>query len=612
MSTTSTLAENLKAARAAAGLSQRALAQAAGIGQASLSEIETGTNPSPQIGALEKLAGALGTSVGGLLGEAPSDVRSLDGGQPTGPLRMIPLDKLVEWVDNPRKLDLLPGREDAQKIAELALSIAEEGLLQPLAVVGPDDGGFYQVIAGQRRHRALQGMVQPGMLYADHSVPCHVLAIAPDDTVGKLTAALAENLARRDMTPSDEARAFKALMAAGERSGGFPLDTATIAGRIGRTQRFVQKRLKLLELPKAALDALDAGQISVRQGEALLSAYDGVARAFESEDFKAATGRITGTLGHVVNGRLTTEIEIREQLAKLRDIHHRAQAEAAQADIEDGAKAAPNPDGGGWNEFGVAEHTRNVVLAQTGKVYLCARLALAPDGKWRAGYDFALAGMSVGCGSSSGAPALTDTEYFDETIAIESVARDAARWAERQAHHLSAQAQIVEMQKAVTALDQGGWRVPGELIEGARKALSDRTSALYVERYGDGTPADHDAAASETAPPHREQGEAASKEPKQWDELGITHAEWLLHQDALDWLIHKDFMVIGWENDGDNVPTRLTLRLPDGTRHAFETVGPVCRVCGCDEMRACQTEDGPCGWAKPDLCTACADAEAER
>ncbi|MGY6501614.1 MAG: ParB/RepB/Spo0J family partition protein [Acidimicrobiales bacterium] len=154
----------------------------------------------------------------------------------------IPVDDLSPDPANPRR-DLGPT-DDLDALAE---SILAHGILEPLLVTTRTDGG-YTILAGHRRHAGAQRA-------AVATVPCIVRDdLAAIDTSERLQLQLLENLARRDLTPIDEARALASLVEAG-------MSQRDIAGVVGRNQSHISKRLKLLTLPDQVLDRVDAGHL---------------------------------------------------------------------------------------------------------------------------------------------------------------------------------------------------------------------------------------------------------------------------------------------------------------------------------------------------------------
>ena len=144
-------------------------------------------------------------------------------------------------------------RLDEGALAELAASIEASGLLQPV-VVRPRNGG-YELIAGERRWRAVQRLGWP-------TVPA-VVKDVDDQTL--LTLALVENLQRDDLSPIDEARAYRRLMEE------FALSQVDVARAVGRHRATVANLLRLLKLPEEVQALIQEGKLSEGHARALLA-----------------------------------------------------------------------------------------------------------------------------------------------------------------------------------------------------------------------------------------------------------------------------------------------------------------------------------------------------
>jgi ParB family transcriptional regulator, chromosome partitioning protein len=142
------------------------------------------------------------------------------------------------------------------ELAELAASIAEHGVLQPIIVTGGDEG--YLLIAGERRWRAAQ-------LAGRRTIPA-VVKEATDQE--RLELALVENLQRQDLTPLEEAAAYRQLVAE------HGLTQEAVATRVGKSRVAVANALRLLNLAPVARDALLAGRITAGHARALLACPD--------------------------------------------------------------------------------------------------------------------------------------------------------------------------------------------------------------------------------------------------------------------------------------------------------------------------------------------------
>jgi ParB family chromosome partitioning protein len=149
-------------------------------------------------------------------------------------------------------------------LEELAQSIREKGLIQPVIVRRAPDGA-YELIAGERRWRAAQ---RAGL----RELPAIVRDAAADEV---LELALIENLQREDLNPVDEARAYRLLL---DRTS---LTQEDLSFRIGKSRAAVANALRLLALPGEALEALRAGTITAGHARAIL-ALEGDRRRLEA------------------------------------------------------------------------------------------------------------------------------------------------------------------------------------------------------------------------------------------------------------------------------------------------------------------------------------------
>lgn len=164
-------------------------------------------------------------------------------------LRLIHVSP-AQIVPNPRQ----PRREFApEELSDLADSIREHGILQPLTVTDKGNGQ-YELIAGERRLRASN-------LLGLEKVPV-VVREATDRE--KLELAIIENVQRSDLNPVEEALAYKALME------DFGLSQDDMATRVGKSRPFITNALRLLDLPADILDAIKDGKISKSAGRTLL------------------------------------------------------------------------------------------------------------------------------------------------------------------------------------------------------------------------------------------------------------------------------------------------------------------------------------------------------
>jgi ParB family transcriptional regulator, chromosome partitioning protein len=169
---------------------------------------------------------------------------------------------------------LQPRREfNEAALAELASSIREHGVLQPILVTKRDietPTGLdvkYELIAGERRFRAarLAGLSQ---------IPSVIRRGMPDDRV-RLELALIENVQREDLNPIEKARAFKQLI------DEFHMVQREIAARVGKSREMVANTLRLITLPPLIQDALAQGRLTEGHARAVLMAGDDQAKQTE-------------------------------------------------------------------------------------------------------------------------------------------------------------------------------------------------------------------------------------------------------------------------------------------------------------------------------------------
>lgn len=176
------------------------------------------------------------------------DALFIDNDTEAGKPVSLPVQDLTPNKNQPRK------NFDMDSLTALADSIREHGLIQPL-VVRPQADGSYQIIAGERRYRAARmlGLTE---------VPVVVREMEEQEV---MEIALIENLQREDLNPVEEAMGYEELL---NRYG---LTQEKVAQRVGKSRSAIANALRLLSLPKIALNALENGELSVGQGKAILS-----------------------------------------------------------------------------------------------------------------------------------------------------------------------------------------------------------------------------------------------------------------------------------------------------------------------------------------------------
>ena len=198
----------------------------------------------------------LGRGLSALLGGGAQDLAALDKPKAS---RTVPIDLIRPGPTQPRR------RMDKGPIRQLAHSIVEKGVLQPL-LVRPHAGeaGAFEIVAGERRWRAAQ-------MARLHEVPVVVKELSDSEA---LEIALVENLQREDLSPLEEADAYKRLME------DFSHTQEALSKAVGKSRSHVANMLRLLGLPGPVKEMLDRGELTAGHARALLRADDplGLAR----------------------------------------------------------------------------------------------------------------------------------------------------------------------------------------------------------------------------------------------------------------------------------------------------------------------------------------------
>lgn len=189
----------------------------------------------------------LGKGLGAIFTETAAPIQPEAQAETTNPLH-LPIQRVEPNPLQPRKAF------DEEELDQLADSIREHGIIQPLTVRKAADG-YYQIIAGERRWRAAR-------LAGLDEVPAMVIE-ADDQTVMEL--ALIENLQRQDLNPVEEAHGYQSLI----QEYGMTQEDA--AQRVGKSRSAVANALRLLALPKEGLELLEIGALTPGHARAVLS-----------------------------------------------------------------------------------------------------------------------------------------------------------------------------------------------------------------------------------------------------------------------------------------------------------------------------------------------------
>jgi ParB family chromosome partitioning protein len=180
-------------------------------------------------------------------------------------VEMIEIDKIFPNEYQPRK------HFDEESLKELADSIREHGIVQPLVV--RKQGMFYQLVAGERRWRAAK-------IVGLKEVP---VVIKDLDDQEVMEIALIENLQREDLNPIEEAKAYKTLIEQ------FNLTQEEIAKKIGKSRSVIANSIRLLNLDERVQDMLVQGKLTVGHAKVILSIssktlqYEAAKRIIEEE-----------------------------------------------------------------------------------------------------------------------------------------------------------------------------------------------------------------------------------------------------------------------------------------------------------------------------------------
>lgn len=254
----------------------------------------------------------LGKGLGALLGEYVDEEV-----EPEGPVRELPVSRIRPNPYQPRT-DF--GEEGLDQLVE---SIRENGLLQPL-VVRPADDGEWEIVAGERRYRALRELGR-------ETAPVVVRELTDRQM---LVLALVENLQRENLSPLEEARGFRQLM------HDFELTQAEVAERVGRDRTTVANTIRLLRLPESVHELLEDGALSEGHARAILG--------LEDDDQQVEMAR-------EVVGR---ELSVRETERRVRQIREAADT---TADDEGGDEEESEEDAEARRSKAVVDRTERVL-----------------------------------------------------------------------------------------------------------------------------------------------------------------------------------------------------------------------------------------------------------
>lgn len=207
-----------------------------------------------EVNPTRKTRPGLGRGLSALLGDSGRETPVDAGGQPSG-VRTLPVSSLAPHPDQPRR------HFDEAALDDLAQSIAERGLIQPI-VVRPH-GHDYQIVAGERRWRAAQRARL-------HEVPVIIRELSDAET---MEIALVENIQREDLNAVEEAEGYRRLIAE------FGHTQEALGKLVHKSRSHVSNLLRLLDLPPPVREMLVTGALEMGHARALIGAKDPVALA---------------------------------------------------------------------------------------------------------------------------------------------------------------------------------------------------------------------------------------------------------------------------------------------------------------------------------------------
>ena len=169
-------------------------------------------------------------------------------------LREVPIETVRSNNLNPRK------HFNEEELEDLARSISEKGILQPVVVRPAADAETYQIVAGERRWRAAQRAEL-------HTIPVLVRELSDKEV---LEIAIIENVQRADLNPVEEAMGYQQLI------DSFEYTQQQLAESIGKSRSHIANTLRLMTLPRPVLDKLQMGELTAGHARALIATDDPV------------------------------------------------------------------------------------------------------------------------------------------------------------------------------------------------------------------------------------------------------------------------------------------------------------------------------------------------
>jgi len=235
--------------------------------------------------------------------------------------------ELSEIAPNPQQPRV---RFDEESLGELAASITEVGVLQPVVVRPGEPEGTYVLIAGERRVRAAAAA---GLT----SIPAVIRSVESDERY--LTEALIENVQRKDLSALEEAAAYRNLLE------DFGMTHEAVASRVGKSRSAVTNTLRLLQLPVPIQGMLEREELSAGHARALLS-LDDEAYAVHIAERAIAEGWSVRTVEDAVKERAVAEEPKPRRLPEMRPAAIIELEERLSERLGTTVKINPRGDGG--------------------------------------------------------------------------------------------------------------------------------------------------------------------------------------------------------------------------------------------------------------------------
>ncbi|MDO5756422.1 MAG: ParB/RepB/Spo0J family partition protein [Rhodobacterales bacterium] len=196
----------------------------------------------------------LGRGLSALMADV-NDRSTTGDNKPRQPDSMVPIESIVANPDQPRR------RFDLDLLNDLAASIKEKGIIQPLIVRHKGDG--YEIVAGERRWRAAQ---QANL----HKIP---VVIRDFDDTEVLEIAIIENIQRADLNPVEEAAGYVQLMTK------FGHTQEKLAEALGKSRSHIANTMRLMQLPEEVQDFVTEGKLTAGHARTLITSVDPIALA---------------------------------------------------------------------------------------------------------------------------------------------------------------------------------------------------------------------------------------------------------------------------------------------------------------------------------------------